>query len=150
MTKITSVYNTCISVLTALFPTKDRIPNPYSLSDNDNPHLRNAWGIKHNGSERQSYELCKRRVKSSWSIVLTKEFLKLDTHETIFDDLTLALLEDAELVQGKFYETNNLNDSDIIAVNVTNISPVSTVFGDKFSYLSVECLMEIDYFENIK
>ena len=150
MTKITSVYSTCIDILEALFPTKDRIPNPYSLSDNDNPHLRNAWGLKHNGSDRQPYELCNRRVKSNWSVILTKEFLKLDTHETIFDDLTLALLEDAEAVQEKFYERNNLNDPNVISVNVTSISPLNTVFGDKFSYLSVECLIEIDYFENIE
>lgn len=149
MTKISTVYTLCVAKLEEIFPTKTRIPNPYSLKDNDSPHLVDGWGITHNGSDRRPYEICNRRVKANFAVVLSREIFKLESHEDGFDDVTLAILEDAELVQSSFYERDNLGSSDIINVNVTSISPITTVFGEKYNFVSMECLIEVDYFEQV-
>lgn len=45
MSKITTVYDTIRTAMNTLFPNKTEIPNPYSLSDNNDRLLMNGYGI---------------------------------------------------------------------------------------------------------
>ena len=147
-TKISTIHASIISKLSSIYPTKNRIPNAYSIVDNPEQLLKNSYGLKYNGSERQSYEICSRRERASFSLVLTVEFFKLDTGLTSFDDPTTTILEDAETFKFEFSKTNMLNNTDIININTTSTSGLANIQGDKYNFLSIEVNFEIDYFED--
>ena len=149
MSKITSIHASVISSLAVAFPAKTRIPNAYSLIDNPKQFLDDGYGVKFNGSERQSFEICNRREKASFSCIVTKQFFKLDTQSIAFDSPEVDLLESVETFKQLFYANNKLNNSDIIAIDLTSSSGIENVSTDKFNILTVEVNFNIDYFETI-
>lgn len=149
MTKISTIHDTIISKLAALFPAMQRIPNAYSLIDNPEQFLKESYGLKYNGSERIGFEFCNRREKASFAAVFSREFFKLDTKQTAFDNPTKLILESAESFKAEFYKTDNLGDSNIIAVDVASTSGLANLTGDKYNFLNIEVQFTVDYHEVI-
>lgn len=148
-TKISEIYDSVVSSLNTLYSTKTRIPNPYSLPDNPEQLLKDGYGLKFGGSNLESYELCRRKEVASFSVVLTREFFKLDSDVDSFDDPTKSILEDAESFKSLFYATNNIGEEEIIDINIESTSGLENVQGDKYNFISIEVTFTIKYFEVI-
>ena len=94
MSKVTTIYNKIVEKLSELYPDKQRIPNAYSLTDNNDNLLRDAFGLKVGGADFEEFEFCNFVVNRTFSVVLTREMFRLDSSTGEFDDRSVKMLED--------------------------------------------------------
>lgn len=151
MSNITDIYNACLAQLATDFPSKVRIPDPYSLDRNPNILMKDAYGLRYTGSTREELTFCDIQFSHGFTIVLTRESMCIDTKSDFFDDPTLALLEDANTVAVNFYGQNELGEElKIDSINVISTSAIQNFFSDKNSYLSIEINIAIFTHERIQ
>jgi len=148
-TKITSIYDAIIDKLEAILPARTRIPNPYELLDNPYQFLKNGWGLRYDGGERLPFEICNRRDSHSFAIILTQEFLRVESRQDSFDDPTKSLLEDIHLCKEAFFAVDNIGNQDIMKIDVTTNTPLEAASGDKYNLLKIEVAVIIEFFEEI-
>ena len=81
---IVQIYDAIYALLATLYPNKIRIPNPYSLDDNNNAMLKNSYGVimgpSINTDQLQGSMIVMDR---DCSIVLTKQIFDNNTDSTI-------------------------------------------------------------------
>lgn len=150
MSKVSTIYDGIVAKMIAIFPAPyTRMVNPYSLQDNPIQLMKAGWGVRYDGTNRVPYEICNRRESVNFSLVFSREFLKIETRSDAFDAPSKALLEDAKTARDAFYARDHIGISDIIKLDVTSISGIQTVLGEKYSLLTIECAIVVDYFETI-
>jgi len=138
MSEISDVYDAIISKMVELFPNKPRIPNPYSLQDNPDRLLKDSWGVSVGDGSRTELSFCHLQLERSFEIVLTREMFTIDTKEDGFDFSVKSLLEDARTVQLEFYKLDELGIADKIdQLDISGTGPISTIFGEKYKFLSL-------------
>lgn len=142
MSNITIIYNRIVEVMASTFPDRTRIPNAYSLQDNDHMFLRSGYGIKV-GSSSQSTEydeFCSRNTDQEIAIVFTEDVLRLDSDEKPVDDFSLVLLEAVNTVQDLFFSYNELDiQVNIAKIDIAGTTPIEPILGnDGNKFLSIE------------
>jgi hypothetical protein len=138
MSKISTTHDAILSNLAALYPTKSRIPNPYSLSDNNKRFLTNGYGLRVESADFQEFEFCNFVVQRVFTVVLTKEIFRLDSDTGVTDVAVKELLEDVYEVQKLFYSYNELGiEASILKVDIGSVSAIETFLGDKQNFLSM-------------
>jgi hypothetical protein len=150
MSKASTIYDGIVAKMTAIFPAPHvRLVNPYDLTDNPHQYIKIGWGVRYNGATRIPYEICNRRQSQSFSLIFTREMLKIETRSDAFDGPTKALLEDAKLAGDAFYARDHIGISDIIKLDFASETGIQTVFGEKFNMLTLECTIVVDYYEPV-
>lgn len=150
MSKVTNVYNALVLELATLFPTKTRIPYPYSLPDNNARFLINGYGLIIGSSTFEQFEFCDFMNARDVSVVFTSEVFRTDSDANVIDDITKALLENVYQVQKLFFSYNELNvPNDIAKVDIGSVSAVEEVNSGKQSFLSMTASFQFYILESL-
>jgi hypothetical protein len=138
MSKVTTIYNQILCELKDKFQDKFRIPNPYSLEDNNSNFLVNGYGVKIGSAPFEEFEFCSFVTNRSIDVVFTQEMMKVDSDTDVYDDVALKLLEDVYEVQKLFYSYNELGIlEDVLKVDIVDSSEISSFKADKMNFLTM-------------
>jgi hypothetical protein len=150
MSKITSVYDALLSELAALYPTKTRIPYPYSLSDNNARFMIDGYGLVIGDSLFEQFEFCNFMTARTVSVVLTKEVIRTDSNYDVVDDIVKAMLENVYEVQKLFYSYNELGvPNDIAKVEIGSVSGVEEVTSGNSRFVSMTAIFQFSILESL-
>lgn len=139
MSYASDIYNEILTELGALFPTKTRIPNPYSLAENNDQFLVNGYGLKVGGAELEPFEFSNFVVGREFTIVFTKEVIRVNSSYAEYDTISLSLLESVYDVQKLFFNYNELGiEASIQKVDIVGSSSIEAV-SDKNNFYFIEC-----------
>lgn len=151
MSKISTTYTSIVGNLEALFPTHTRIPNPYSLSDNNYEFLKKGFGLKVGSSDYVEHEFCTWMTARTFSVVFTREIVRLDSDAEKYDDIVPQLLEDVYKVQEAFFNYSELGiEATIAQVELGSVSGVETIVGEKNNYYQMEASFIFSIKENFQ
>ena len=137
MSKISNVYDYYVTRLAALFPSKTRIPNPYSLEDNSFQFLRDGYGLKINGHNIARLDFKSIAQAYDFSVVFCLEAIRMEHNETSYDDIVKQLNEDTFTLRKDFYDIDNDN-ADIDQINLSGTDPVGFFITGKNNFLFIE------------
>lgn len=140
MSNVSIIYDQIVDKLETLFPTRTRIPNPYSLPDNNDRFLKFGYGLKVGSASFQEFEFCSRVSNRTISVVFAYEMFRTDSDFAPFDDVSKKLLEDVNTIQGLFFDYNELDiEQNILKVDIDSVSEVEMILGSgNTKYLSME------------
>lgn len=149
-TKITSVYNAVINSMENLFPNKTRIFDSRNIENNPTPFLKDGWGIRYEGANLAEGEFCNIHLEHEFTAILTKEFTNMGDQTSVFDVTMKDLLEDAYLIQNKFYAFDQLDIPDNIeTTNIRTTSGILSALEDKENFVYMEINFTIEIKENL-
>lgn len=146
MTKISEVYDAVLNELTVLYPNKTKIPNPYSLTDNQQQFLRDGYGLIVESSSRVESEFKSIVLEYSMTVILTNEIVRTDSDDELIDITAKALLEDIFAGQKRFFQVDELGISDKIRIIELGASASYETFvagNNNFISGSYELLIQI-------
>jgi hypothetical protein len=150
MSKISTVYDQVLTELGTLFSGKTRIPNAYSLVDNNFQFLRDGWGLKIGTSSPAESEFKSFNRSHTFSVVLSREVIRTDSDADPIDVVTKAILEDVYTLERRFMDYDQLSiEADIEIIEQGNNSGIEFFIGDDFSFASIEADFNINIRENI-
>lgn len=150
MSKITAVYDELLVEIAALFTTKTRIFNPYSLPDNPEHILRDGYGLIKTDTNRVSSEFCGFTDEHGFEVVLTKEVVRTEDQIDPVDDVTRDIIEDAFSLRERIYRYDKLGlQTDIENTEIGSVSGVSYFLGNnKSNFVSISVAFNILINEN--
>lgn len=146
MTKISEVYDAVLNELATLYPSKTKIPNPYSLEDNQQQFLRDGYGLTVEGNSRVEGEFKSISLEYSMTVIVTKEIVRTDSDDQLIDVTTKELLEDIFAGQKRFFQVDELGISDKIRIMDLGSSATYETFvagNNNFISGSYELLIQI-------
>ena len=147
MSKITTVIDTIYAKLAELLPPEEkytRIPNAYSLSDNNKNLLKKGYGLKVGAASFQEFEFCNFMVSRTFTVVFTRELHRLDSKTDQTDSMVKELLENVVAVQKLFYSYDEIGiEAAIAKVEIGSVSEVETFLSDKQNFLSMTADFDI-------
>lgn len=142
ITSITTTYNQIMTRLGYIFSGNSsytRVSDPYDLPNNSELFLRKGYGLRYNGASVVDSELHQFAMEHNFSVITTRELIRLENKPDALDDVSLSLLEDATAVQKDFYHPSELGvDSSIRKIDLVGISPIQKVNGEKVKFKYIE------------
>ena len=150
MSKISTIFDTLLTTIAALYPSKTRIPNPYIIDDNSNQFLRDGYGLRISPETPSDSEFCRFSRTRTFGIVLTKEVITTDSQTSQLDTASKALLEDVYTIQKDFmnYDQIGINDS-IEKIDMLGTSAIEFYKGEFIDIISIEVLFNIQVTDDI-
>lgn len=150
MSKVSTVYDQVLTELNTLFSLKTRIPNAYSLVDNNAQFLKDGWGLKIGTSTPAESEFKSFNRSNTFTVVLAREVIRVDSDASVIDDVTKDILEDIYTLEKRFLDYDQLAiEADIEIIEAGNNSGVDFFFGQDFNFASIEADFSINIRENI-
>jgi hypothetical protein len=150
MSNISTIYDTLLSRMLAIFPAKTRIPNAYDLPSNGNVFLRDSWGLKVSSSTSFEMEFNTYANDREFSVVLTKEVIKTDTQTDQIDTVSKSLLEDVNTLQKELINSYQLGIySSIQLITLGSTTGITEVFATFEKFLTIEVSFNIKLSEDI-
>lgn len=141
VTSITTAYNAIITRLGYLYSSNssyNRLSDAYDLSNNKDIFLRKGYGVRYDGAFVGQSEFNVFSMEHTFTVVLTRELLKLESQSTPDDDVTLNLIEDVVAVQKDFYHQSELGvSSDIRKVDLGDVSAIEKVNAEKVKFKAI-------------
>ena len=148
--KISTIYDAIVSKCNALFPNKQRLHNPYELTDNPELIMNDAWGLKVLTSSYVENEFCNLTNSREFSLILTRGFATVGSKGDAFDVVTKLLLEDQNTLINNFYSTSELGiPSTIDQIEITFISGLDFMINNQKSLLYCEMIIKITMSESL-
>jgi hypothetical protein len=148
MSNITNIYTNVLTKLAALHPLKARIPNPYSLPDNNDNFLISGYGLKVGGSTPIGFENDSFVNQRIFSVVYTYEATATNSDTDVPDDISLKLLEDVYEAQRMFFAEDKMGIPEILSVDLGSCSEIAPI-GTGRKFLSIEVSFTIAIRENL-
>lgn len=149
MSKISSIYDTLVSRLTAILPTHNRLSNAYLPEQNPEPTLRQAWGLQYNSGENTNRHVnCQLSIEDGFVVVLTRKYYALELNAAGKSNTEKDLLEDRFLVIKDFEKDPSLLENAAKAVYVDN-GGIQFVFNQDKPFYKLELRFSIEYFEQL-
>ena len=140
----TTIYNAVVTKAGELFPSKQRMHNPYELSDNPELILRDSWGLKVGSAEFIEIEYCNLSIGREYTFILTRQFATIGSARDAFDSVTISMLEDQQLFLNNIYSSSELGvPDDIVQIVITNIGGIDFAVADQKKYLFLEITFRI-------
>ena len=140
----TTIYNAIVSKAETLFPSKQRMHNPYELSDNPELILRDAWGLKVGSAEFVDIEYCNLSIGREYTFLLTKQFATVGSAKDAFDVTTVAMLEDQQSMLSHLHSQAELGiPNDIDEITISNVGGIDFMVTDQKKYLFLELTFRI-------
>jgi len=150
MSNVSTIHDTLLSSLASLFSTMTRIPNPYSLEDNQNVLLKSGFGLKMNGTNFADSEFCTYSYTADFGVIFSKEVVMLGNDEDGFDTAVKALLEASNTLQLNWLTNSQIGiESNITQVNFINTSGIDFVVAGKSKFVTIEVAFSIQIRENL-
>lgn len=150
MSRFDNVYDAALSTMAALFPSKTRIIDAYDLENNIENVLKNGWGLKLGNSIIAPGEINNFVNQDTFTIVLTREVLRMDTQVSKIDDQVKNLRNDSVLVQEEFYKSDELGaEADIRQIILADRSEIGTIVAKKTNFIFLEVNFGIQITEEI-
>jgi hypothetical protein len=153
MSKISTVYDTLLATVGTLLPSGSgytRIPNPNNLEDNMIQFMRKGYGLVYSGGNQAEGEICNFVIEHTFTVILTREVVKLDSQTDQLDAVNKALLEDAYKLQNDIYNVDEIGiPNDITQVLLGSIGSISDVIIGKKYFKSIEVNFDIQVTETI-
>jgi hypothetical protein len=137
MSNASIIYDTIIEKLEDTFSEKTRIPNPYVLADNNDNLLRDGVGLVVGSASFEPFEFCNFVVGRTFTVVFTREMVRLDSSHEEYDTMSKLFLEDVYELQKLFFNYNELGiEANILKVDIVSSSEVSAI-SDKNNFYSI-------------
>jgi hypothetical protein len=142
MSKASIVYDTVVSTLETLFPSKSRLYNPYSLTDNPHHLLKEGLGVIVADDSPVPLELKTFAGLRTFSIVFTRELVRTERQVVPMDVLHKNFLEDIFTVRKDFYNADKITlGNNVTQINLGPTSGVESIDGESYRFFS----MSIDF-----
>jgi len=151
-TKISTILDQLKDVtLPALFPNKTEIPNAYSLIDNNDRLLKDAWGIRVNTGGTADYNTFNTTaVRQEISIVLSREVVRLEHDNDPLHDATKLILEDALILRKDFLHISEIDiEGSIEKIDWNQNTGIEFVSGDNFNFIFTEVIFSFEISEDL-
>lgn len=151
MSKVSTIYDQLVDVtIPAVLPNHTRIPNAYSLEDNSDNFTRQGWGLRVGTSTPAESEFKAFNNERTFTIVLTREIIRLDSDSDTVDTAVKLLLEDVYELQKRLLNPDQIAiESDVEQIDISNVSGIEFVTGDKFNFAAIEADFLINIRENL-
>lgn len=150
MSKISTTIDTIICKLGELFPNKSRVPNTYSLVDNNRQFLSDGFGLKVGSAEFSEFEFCNFVVNRTFTVIFTREMYRVDSDADATDAIVKELLESVYDTQSLFYSYNELGiEESILKVDIGSVSGIETFYNEKQNFLTMSCDFQFQIREEI-
>jgi hypothetical protein len=148
--KVETVYDAVVSKLVALYPTKQRLFNPYSLLENPEIVRKDSYGIAVNDAVREELDFCKLSIAREFRFVLIRQFVTLAGKEDGFDAVTKSLLADQQTFLNAFFATDQIGQGDNIdRIDFNSISGIQQIEDGEKKYLFNEITFTITISESV-
>lgn len=148
MTRITTVTDFVISELATLFPSRTKMRNSFTISNNSLPFLRNSYGMRR-GAEASGRPTNKDIVTVyDFIFIISKEVLRTDHDSSAFDTVGKAIDEDILTIRKHFYDNDNLSTTPVDKVDLGGSTPMSEVIVSKNNILFKETTIRFSIREN--
>jgi len=140
MSKISTAFDYFVTQLGILYPTKKRIPNPYSLVDNKDNLLSDSYGIRTSGHTFIEDQLCDKFTQEhTFRITFTRELTRLESDVVKVDTIIKNLEEDMFTLESFFYDVDNSGSPDTIEqVQLGSADPIGFIYSGKNNFLFYE------------
>lgn len=133
-----------------MFPSKQRLHNPYELSDNPELIMKDSWGLKVGSAERIDIEFCNLSVKREYVFILVRQFATVGNKEEAFDIVSKSILEDQQTFMNSFYSPSEIGlPSSIDQIEISNIGGIEFNTADQKKYLFCELTFNITLSEAV-
>lgn len=150
MSNVSVIYDTLTCKIGELFPVSTRIPNAYSLEDNNKRLMENGYGIRIGSADFQEFEFCNFVVNRTITVVFTRELFRLDSQTDQTDEIVKELMENVYQTQKLLYSYNELGiEESILKVDIGSVSGIETFLKDKQNFLSMTCDFQIQIKESL-
>ena len=148
MSKVSTIYDQIVTTLDALFPSGSgytRIPNAYSLADNNDNLLIKGFGFKTGLATPQTAEFNNWSQEREFNVVFTREVPRMAGSFSEFDTFVKELLEDVYTVQLDFYNVDQIGiEGTIERIELGSVSQVDFIDAGKSNYISMEATFLFD------
>lgn len=147
MSKITTVYSAIVTKLGEVYTGRNRLINPYELTDNAEIMTRNAWGLKVLSASRQEQDFCDLSIERTFSFILVRQFPSVSSKANDFDAISISLLEDQHLFLDEFWNPAMIGQIENISkIDFSSISGINFLISDekKFLYTEIEFTVTIN------
>lgn len=151
MSEITTIYEGILTKLASLYPSHRQLTNPYELTDNPDPELRQGYGLgAGSGSNTERYVTGKTSVVRSFNIILTRIAYAADLNVTGKDTAIKQLLEDHHLLINESRRADGWDltgDYTVLKSYVTDdgVFSIKTEEG----YYGIQTTLNIEYHQDI-
>lgn len=151
MSKVSTIIDAVDTRLDSLFSaSKIKIPNPYSLEDNNEMFLREGYGFKIGTASVEASEFCNYAYSLNFIVVITKEVLKLDSDNAVYKTASKALLEDLKTLQDNMLGYSQLNQGDSIElIRFEGSDGIEFIKNDKSNFIFLEASFSFVIRENL-
>lgn len=148
--KIETVYNALISSCGDLFQDKQRLHNPYELSDNPEMTAKDSWGLKVGSASSFETEFCQLTTGREFVLVLIRQFATVGNKDSAFDESSVALLKDQQSFLSMINSPDELNVPDTIdQIIIETINGIEFMQTDQKKYLFCEIAFRIITSESV-
>lgn len=149
MTNVTLIHNAIKSQLSALFPTKTVIPNPFELDQNNDNFLKDGYGIFYGPGSLPDFDLGIhiQGYQREFNVVLAKKVYRLESNNDQFETVQLALIEDQNTMVNSFADIRSI-DINVVRLEYVSDSGVEFIFAEKNNYLALTTSFEVTYKED--
>lgn len=150
MSKISTVYAKLTDKTGKLFLTKQRLHNPYNLTENPDGIRRNGWGLAVNSANNETQDFCDLSLSRSFNLVLTRQFVSLAGKEDGFDSVSIELLEAQQSFLAMIYNPDELGITESIdRIDINEVSGIEFETTDEKKFLNCNITFTITISERL-
>ncbi len=143
-TKISNVYDDILTELASIFPNKTRIPNAYSLENNQITFMRDSYGLRVDSAAPIDRDYTVFSRFRNFTIVLTREVVTTEVQTSQMDTAVKAMLDDFYTLQKEFLAGDQFGSSENIdIVNVGAFSGIEFFNFEKGNFINAEIAFSI-------
>ena len=141
-----TIHDEIYSTISATFPTKTELKNPYDIADNDGHMLKNGYGVVIGAiSLSDAFSRQIRQFRRDVRISLTKRILSSDQKTSIRKAAEKSLVSD-ELTLITALKNNISSEF----VEFVGDEGIEYIFDEREDYIRLQCNFIINYVENVR
>lgn len=149
MSKISTVYDTLLTILSTIFPEKTRLFDAYIITDNPEHIMRDGYGIRKTSTDFSVSEFCRFSDSHGFEIVLTREIVHGEDQTGPIDTVVKALLEDAFEARERVYRPDELGiPTDVTQVDLGSVSSIDRVNVGNGRFVTVSIAFTVQVTED--
>jgi len=149
MSRISTVYDTLVTTLTALYPSHVRLPQPYKPEENNKIYLRKGWGIVMAAGENDQINIsCEVHVTRTFNVVLTRQYFGLEHDVSTKEDVEKDLMEDQFLLINEV-ESNVTQNEMLTSASYVSDNGIEFVLQGSDRFLILNTTLAVKYVENV-
>lgn len=138
MSNVSTVHDAILTRLASLFASKTRLPNAYAETDNHEHYLRDGYALRYDGESLASGQFNTIVNQHDFTIIFTRELVRVDADVAEFDVVVKALLEDVATTRKDFYEVDGLGTTAVERITPNSTSAITQVYGGKNNFFKIE------------